>query len=75
LIYGGATHKFIDASWVARRWVDTEDIEGFKVAMADGFNVSCTKKIPRLALKIGNYTMIEYFYVVDVVDSDAMLGF
>jgi hypothetical protein len=56
-IDGGATHNFIDAAWVARRRVATEDFEGFKVAVADRFNVSCKKKIPRLALTIGNYTL------------------
>jgi hypothetical protein len=42
--------------------------------VANKFNVSCTKKIPRLALIIGNYTLIEDFYVVDVANSDAVLG-
>ena len=74
MIDGGATHNFIDAAWVARRRVAIEDFEGFKVAVADGFNVSCTKKISRLALTIGNYTLTEDFYVVDVADSDAVLG-
>jgi hypothetical protein len=74
LIDGGATHNFIDAAWVARRRVATKDFEGLKVAMTDGFNVSCTKKISRLALTIGNYTLTEDFYVVDVADSDAVLG-
>jgi hypothetical protein len=57
LIDGGETHNFIDVAWVSRRQVNTKEFEGFKVAMVDGFNVSCTNKIPILSLTIGNYTI------------------
>jgi hypothetical protein len=36
LIDGGATHNFIDAAWVARRRMATEDFEGFSVANCNG---------------------------------------
>jgi hypothetical protein len=74
LIDGGATHNIIDVAWVAKRRVATKDFEGFKVAVVDRFNVSCTNKISRLALTIGNYTLTKDFYVVDVADSDAVWG-
>jgi hypothetical protein len=42
--------------------------------MANGYNVSCTKKIPKLVVTLGNYTLTDDFYVVDVVDSNIDLG-
>jgi len=53
LIDGGETHNFIDASWITKRQMATEDFEGFSVAMDDGYNVSCTKKIPKLFMTLG----------------------
>jgi hypothetical protein len=74
LIDGGATHNFIDVAWVARRWMATEDFEGFSVAMVDGYNVSCTKKISKLTVTLGNYTLTDDFYVVGLEDSNIVLG-
>jgi hypothetical protein len=39
LIDGGATHNFIDASLVSRRALQTEDFEGFYVAVEYGHTV------------------------------------
>jgi len=74
LIDGGETCNFIDASRVTGRRVATKDFEHYKVAVANGFNVSCTNKISRLALKIGNYILTKEFYVVVVENSDGVLG-
>jgi hypothetical protein len=52
----------------------TEDFEGFSVAVADGYNVSCTKKISKLVVTLGNYTLTDDFYVVDLADSNIVLG-
>ena len=73
LVDGGATHNFIDASLVARRGLRTE-FEGFHVAVADGYTMSCLDMVPDLEVKLGNYTLIDTFYVVDLSDTDAVLG-
>jgi hypothetical protein len=74
LVDGGATHNFIDASLVARRGLRTEEFEGFHVAVADGYTMTCLDMIPDLEVKLGNYTLTDTFYVVDLSDTDVVLG-
>jgi len=50
-----------------------EDFEGSSVAVADGYNVSCTKKIPKLVVTLGKYTLTDDFYVVDLAESNIVL--
>ena len=71
---GGVTHNFIDATLVARRPMDIEDFKGFNTVVADGFNMTCTQKIPRLAVTLGNYNLNDDFYVVDLADINIVLG-
>jgi hypothetical protein len=74
LVDGGATHNFIDASLVARRGLRTKEFEGFHVAVADGYTITCLDMIPNLEVKLGKYTLTDTFYVVDLSDIDVMLG-
>jgi hypothetical protein len=74
LVDGGATHNFIDASLVARRGLRTEEFEGFHVAVADGYTMTCLDMIPNLEVKLGNYTLTDTFYVVELSDTDVVLG-
>jgi hypothetical protein len=74
LVDGGATHNFIDASLVARRGLHTEEFEGFHVAVVDGYTMTCLDMIPDLEVKLGNYTLTDTFYVVDLSDMDAVSG-
>jgi hypothetical protein len=36
--------------------------------------VECLDKVPYLEIKLGNYTMRDTFYVVDLSDIDVVLG-
>jgi predicted aspartyl protease len=74
LVDGGATHNFIDASLVARRGLRTKEFEGFHVAVADGYTMTCLDMILDLEVKLGNYTLTDTFYVVDLSDTDVVLG-
>jgi hypothetical protein len=74
LIDGGATHNFIDASLVLRWALQTEEFEGFDVAVADGHTVECLDRVPGLEIKLGNYTVRDTFYVVDLSDTYVVLG-
>jgi hypothetical protein len=74
LVDGGATHNFIDASLVSRRGLRTEEFEGFHIAMADGYTMICLDMMLDLEVKLGNYTLTNTFYVVDLLDTDAVLG-
>jgi hypothetical protein len=74
LFDGGATHNFIDASLVARRGLRMEDFEGFHVVVEDGYMMTCLDMIPDLEVKLGNCTLTDTFYVVELSDTDVVLG-
>jgi hypothetical protein len=74
LIDGGATHNFIDASLVSRQALQTKEFEIFDVAVADGHTVECLDRVPDLEIKLSNYTVRDTFYVVDLSDTDVVLG-
>lgn len=74
LIDIGSTHNFIDEGVVARRGLKTEDFKGFKVMVANGFTLTCTRKIPQMSIQLGNYEVKDEFYVVSIGDIDAVLG-
>jgi hypothetical protein len=74
LIDGGATHNFIDASLVSRRALQTEEFEGFDVVVVDGQTMECIDRVTDLEVKLGNYTMRDTFYVVDLSDTYVVLG-
>jgi hypothetical protein len=68
LVDGGATDNFVDASLVAKRGLRMEEFEGFHVAVVDGYTMTCLDMILDLEVKLGNYTLTDTFYVVDLVD-------
>jgi hypothetical protein len=74
LIYGGATHNFIDTSLVSRRALQTEEFEGFDVVVAYGHTMEHLDRVPNLEMKLGNYTVRDTFYVVDLSNTDVVLG-
>jgi hypothetical protein len=47
---------------------------GFDVAVADGHTVECLDIVPNLEMKLGNYTVRDTFYVVDLSDTDVVIG-
>jgi hypothetical protein len=44
------------------------------VVVADGYNMVCTQRIKGLEVTLGNYTLTDDFYVVDLVDTHVVLG-
>jgi hypothetical protein len=74
LIDGGAIHNFISTSLVSRHPLQTEEFEGFDVAVADGHTVECLDRVPNLYMKLDNYTERDTFYVVDLSNIDVVLG-
>ena len=70
----GATHNFIGAKFVARRGLQTEEHDGFRVMVANGDKLLCTQKISNLHIKFGDgYELEDEFYVVDMGDYDVPL--
>ena len=74
LVDRGATHHFIDAALVERRKLQDETFNGFIVIIPSNNSMDCTKWIPKLQVTIGNHTMNENFYVVNVADKNVALG-
>jgi hypothetical protein len=54
--------------------IPTEEFEGFSVVVADRYNLECTRRIRGLRVTMGNYTLIDDFYVVDLGDTNVVLG-
>jgi hypothetical protein len=73
LVDGGATHNFINATLIARRHIPKEEFEGFNVVVENGY-MTCTQRIRGLDVTLGNYTLIDDFYVVDSTDTNVVLG-
>lgn len=74
LIDTETTHNFIDEGMVTKKGLQTEEFEGFKVMVADGFHISCTKKIANMSMQLGNYEVKDDFYVVNIGDTNVVLG-
>jgi hypothetical protein len=70
----GASHNFIDGNMVERRGILTEEFDGFTLVIPGGHLMSCTKWIPNLIITIGNYSMTDDFFVVDIPDTNVVLG-
>lgn len=47
----GATHNFFDSHWVAKIGISTQDFEGLRVQVADGYTLRCNKMIFELPMK------------------------
>ena len=74
LIDGGASHNFINMSMVERKHIPTVDLEGFLVEVAGGRTIAYDKYISQMSLTLGRYTLIQDFYVVDIPDTNIILG-
>jgi hypothetical protein len=57
-----------------RRALQKEDFEGFDVVVVDGHIVECLDRVPNLEVNLGNCTVRDTFYVVDLSDTDVVLG-
>jgi hypothetical protein len=74
LIDGGASHNFIDSALVKRRHIPTVEFEGFRVEVAGGNTMPCDRYIPGLSLTLGRYDLAQDFYVMDLPDTNVILG-
>jgi hypothetical protein len=74
LIDGGASHNFIDSTLVKRRHIPTVEFEGFCVEVAGGNTMPCDRYIPGLSLTLGRYDLAQEFYVMDLPDTNVILG-
>ena len=74
LIDIGTTHNFIDARLIAKRGLQTEEHAGFRVMVANGDKLLCTRKISNLHIKFWDgYELEDKFYLVDMEDYDVII--
>ena len=74
LVDGGATHNLIDADMVDKRNISSEAFDGFTIVILGHNTMQCNTWVPKLQVTIGNYTFVDIFYVVDVADTNVVLG-
>lgn len=74
MLDSGASLNFINSSLITRRVLCTKEHEGFDVKVAGDNLLSCTHLVPQLSITMGNYTMTDDFFVVDLDEMDVILG-
>lgn len=70
----GATHKFIDSQMVEQRGIHIETFDGFSVLELGHWKMQCMRCIPNLTLTMGNYSVSDHFFVVDVPETNVVMG-
>jgi len=59
---------------VEHRGIQTATFEEFLVFVLRYRIMQCTKYVLGFTLKMGNYSLIDHFFVVDVPDTNVVLG-
>ena len=74
MVDSGATYNSIDVEMVERRGILAESFDGFSVLVPGAQMVQCTQYIPKLAVTMGTYTVTDHFFVVNIPDTNVVLG-
>jgi len=74
LIDSGATHNFIDAHLVQRRGIPIDSFDGFSILVPGDRTMQCMQYVPSLSVTMGTYTLEDHFFVVDIPDTNIILG-
>jgi len=59
---------------VQRCGITIEEFEGFFVLVVGDRTMQCTRYVPALMVSIENYSVTDYFFVVDVPDTNVVMG-
>ena len=51
-----------------------EYFEGFSVLVPGARTMQCAKYVPTLSITMGTYTLTNHFFVVDIPDTNVILG-
>ena len=73
-MYGGATYNVIDVGLMERIKLPNETFNVFTVIIPGNNSMDCTKWIRKLQVTLGNHTITDNFYVVNVDDTNVVLG-
>ena len=74
LIDSGETHNFIDAHLVHKRAIPTDTFEGFSVLVPGDRKMQCMHYVPSLSVTMGSYTLVDQFFLIDILDTNMILG-
>ena len=74
LVDSGATHNFLDAQMVERRGIQTATFEGFSILIPGAWTMQCTRYVSGLTLEMGNYSLTDHLFVVDIKNVNVVLG-
>ncbi|XP_059078061.1 uncharacterized protein LOC131876635 [Cryptomeria japonica] len=74
LLDTGATHNFINEGLIAKRGIQTKEFEGFRVRVADGFILTCSRRVLNLPLRLNDYEFKADYYVVGLKEMEVILG-
>ena len=74
MIDSGTAINFINSSLVTSKGLWAVEHGGLEVKVAGGTLLPCTHVIPRLQISMGNYTLANDFFFIDLVDTDIILG-
>jgi hypothetical protein len=74
LIDGGASHNFIDAALLKRRYIPTVEFEGFKVEVAGGSTMPYNRYILGMKLTLRRNALVQDVYVMDLPNTNIILG-
>eukprot|EP00253_Pinus_taeda_P001460 PITA_01460 len=74
LVDNGATHNFIDAQMVEWRGIPSESFDGFSVLVPGDQTMVCACYVPELSVTMGTYTLTDHFFVVNIPDTNIVLG-
>jgi hypothetical protein len=55
-------------------WSRGEELDVFIVVIPRGHQMSCTKWIRKLTITMGNYSMTDDLFLVDIPDTNVVLG-
>jgi hypothetical protein len=75
LVNGGASHNFIESLLVEQKSIVVDSFGGFSVVILGENTLDCTRYVPKMTLNLGNYMLTDDFYVVNIPDTNVVLGF
>ena len=52
----------------------TETFDGFLVLIPGDRTMQCVRYVPALVVTMGTYTLTDHFFVVDILDTNVILG-
>ena len=59
---------------VERRDIPTESFDGFSVLVPGDQTMQCARYVPELDVTMGTYTMTDHFFMVNIPDTNVVLG-